>query len=99
VRAVLRAFEEAGLVTPRGDPQLDGFQLGRAAENITPGDVLSALRGPEDLAKRRFAGDPTLEALSRDIAAELRPLLYERSLADLAGPLGSVHVDPPDRDR
>lgn len=99
VRAVLRALEEAGLVTPRGDPKLDGFQLGRAAESITPGDVLAALRGPEEAAQRRFAGDPSLEALSREMTAELRPLLHERTLSALAGVPDSVHVDPPDSDR
>ncbi len=99
VRAVLRAFEVAGLVTPRGDPKLDGFQLGRAAENITPGEVLAALRGPEEAAQHRFTGDLALEALSREIAAELRPLLHERTLADLAGLPGAVDVDPPDPDR
>ncbi len=99
VRAVLRALEEAGLVTTRGDPKQDGFQLGRAAESITPGDVLAALRGPEEAARRRFAGDPGLAALSREMAAELRPLLHERTLADLAGPRDSVRVDPQEPDR
>lgn len=99
VRAVLRALEEAGLVTPRGDPKLDGFQLGRAAENITAGDILAALRGPEEAAHRRFAGDPNLEALSRDLESELRPILHGRTLADLAGPPDAAHVDPPDSGR
>lgn len=99
VRSVLQAFEEAGLVAPRGDPQLDGFQLGRAAEAITAGDVLAALRGSEEGARRRFAGDPSLEALSRDLDAELRPILHERTLADLAGPPDVADVDPPDAGR
>jgi len=96
VRSVLRAFEETGLVAPRGDPKLDGFQLGRAAEAITAGDVLASLRGPEDSARRRYAGDASLEAFSRDLEERLRPILHERTLADLAGPADSVRVDPAD---
>ncbi len=99
VRSVLRAFEETGLVAPRGDPKLDGFQLGRAAEAISAGDVLAALRGSEDGARRRFAGDACLEALFRDLEEKLRPILHERTLADLAGSADSVHVDPSDSGR
>ena len=99
VRSVLHAFEAAGLVAPRGDPKLDGFQLGRAAEAITAGGVLAALRGSDEEARRRFAGDPSLEALSRDLNAELRPILHERTLADLAGPSDAADVDPPDAGR
>ncbi len=105
VRSVLGQFEEAGLVAPCGDPQLDGFQLGRAAERITVGDVLAALRGPPEAALRRVAGDPGLQAFLSEIETRLGPILQERTLATLAVPLdpppedAAVRVDPPDSDR
>jgi membrane protein len=84
VRALLGRLEAAGLVAPRGDDKLDGYQLGRAAESISVAEVMTALRGPADAALRRVAGDPPLLALFQELEAELGPLLRTRSLATLA---------------
>lgn len=93
VRALLGRLEAAGLVAPRGDDKLDGYQLGRAAESIGVAEVLTALRGAPDAALRRVAGDPPLRALFEELEAELGPLLRERSLAALAED-GAPGVDP-----
>jgi membrane protein len=84
VRALLDDFERAGLVAPRGDDKLDGFQLGRAAESISVAELLTALRGPAEAALRRVSGDPPLCALFDELDSELGRLLRERSLAQLA---------------
>jgi len=84
VRALLDDLERAGLVAPRGDDKLGGYQLGRAAESISVAELLAALRGPADAALRRVAGDPPLCALFSELEGELGRLLRERSLADLA---------------
>jgi membrane protein len=89
VRSVLAAFEAAGLVAPRGDPERDGFQLGRAAEAIHVGHVLVALRGPQESARRRVAGDPDLHALFCEVETKLRPILYGRTLAVFTKSAGS----------
>lgn len=109
VRALLRAFEEAGLVAPRGDPKLDGYQLGRAAESISVGALLCALRGSEEAARHRIAGNPALQTLFDDLDAAAGPIFRERTLADLEGPSespplrfappGAGHVDPSGRGR
>lgn len=84
VRSILDDFERAGVVAPRGDDKLDGFQLGRAAESIRVAELLTALRGPADAALRRVASDPPLSTLFHELDGELGRLLRERSLADLA---------------
>lgn len=84
VRSILDDFERAGVVAPRGDDKLDGFQLGRAAESIRVAELLSALRGPADAALRRVASDPPLATLFHELEGELGRLLRERSLAELA---------------
>lgn len=83
VRALLGDLERAGLVAPRGDDKLDGYQLGRAAERIPVAEVLQALRGPADAALRRIASDAPLCALYAEVDLRVGPLLRERTLADL----------------
>jgi DNA-binding IscR family transcriptional regulator len=84
VRALLGDFEAAGLIAPRGDDKLDGFQLGRAAESITVAQLLTALRGSAETALRRVADDPPLCELFEELNGELGRLLRERTLAQLA---------------
>ena len=49
VRDILGELQEAGIVSPCGDPP-GSFQLGRPMEQIRVADVLLALRGPRDAA-------------------------------------------------
>lgn len=94
IRSLLDDFERAGLVAPRGDDKLDGFQLGRAAESIGVTELLTALRGPADAALRRVASDPPLCELFSELDGELGRLLRERTLADLAAaPPAPASVD------
>jgi len=95
VRALLGDFEAAGLVAPRGDDRLDGCQLGRASERITVADLLEALRGSNEDALRRVAADPALSALLEQVGNQVRPLLEERTLADLAAAEPRAGVDRP----
>lgn len=88
VRALLGDLERAGLVAPRGDDKLDGYQLGRAAESIPVATVLGALRGPADHALGRIARDRSLCLLFAAVDAQIGSLLRERTLADLLGPDG-----------
>ena len=94
VRSLLGRLEAAGIVAPRGDDKLDGYQLGRAAESIAVAEVLTALRGAPDAALRRVAGDPPLRALFDELETELGPLLRQRSLAALAEGGATRDVDP-----
>jgi membrane protein len=99
VRALLGDLEAAGLVAPRGDDKLDGYQLGRAAESIPVSELLTALRGPADAALRRVSGDPPLCALFEQLDDELGRMLRERTLAALATGAPSPPFDPAARGR
>jgi membrane protein len=92
VRSILTELETAGLVAPRGDAKLDGYQLGRAAERITVVDLLDALRGSDEAALRRVASDPALQTLLEEVDHDLEATLRGRTLADLVG-----SVDPSGR--
>ncbi|HSJ99408.1 MAG TPA: YhjD/YihY/BrkB family envelope integrity protein, partial [Myxococcota bacterium] len=94
VRSLLGRLETAGVVAPRGDDKLDGYQLGRAAESITVAEVLTALRGAPDGALRRVAAVPPLRDLLATVETQLGPLLGQRSLAELAEGGGARSVDP-----
>lgn len=96
VRGVLAELETAGLVAPRGDAKLDGYQLARAAESIGVDDVLRALRGSAEEASTQVRSDKPVRALLADLERAERNALRERTLADLAagGPDAPSSVDP-----
>jgi len=96
VRGVLTDLEAAGLVAPRGDAKLDGYQLARAAESIGVDDVLHALRGSAEEASAQVRSDKPVRALLGDLERAERHALRERTLADLvaAAPGAASSVDP-----
>ena len=96
VRGVLAELEAAGLVSPRGDAKLDGYQLARAAESIGVDDVLQALRGSAEEASAQVRSDQPVRALLGDLERAERNALRERTLADLvaAAPDAASSVDP-----
>ncbi len=49
VRDVCSALVAAGIAAPYGNERDGGYQLGRAAETVRVGDVLTALRGERDV--------------------------------------------------
>lgn len=105
VSELLGRFERAGLVTRCGGEESQvRFQLGRAAESVSVGEVLEALRGHRlatpagQLAGAEQAGqgvDAVLRQVDetlQDVDQALAPI-RERSLADLLASL--PHQDPP----
>jgi membrane protein len=95
VRGVLGELVSAGLVAPRGDAKLDGYQLARAAESIGIDDVLQALRGSLEQASAQVTRDERVRALLADLERGARSALRDRTLADLAGGPGAARsVDP-----
>ena len=93
VRGVLAELETAGLVAPRGDARLDGYQLARAAESIGVDDVLRALRGSPEEVSTQVRSDKPVRALLADLERGERSALRDRTLADLAAGAPSS-VDP-----
>jgi membrane protein len=92
VRGVLTELEAGGLVAPRGDARLDGYQLARAAESIGMQDVLRALRGDAEGVAAVVRSDKAVKVLVADLEQGEHGALEGRTLADLAG--GASSVDP-----
>ncbi len=83
VRAMLHDLQGARVVSPRGDPDTDGYQLGRAADRITVGEVLAALRGTRDEALESASVAASVEALLRDLDHQVDDAVGRRTLDSL----------------
>jgi membrane protein len=97
IRSILAELASAGLVAPRGDPMLGGWQLGRAAESIGVLDVLGALRGTRSFAGEERPRDPRVQALVARLDRSVADAVGDRTLADLvdaAPPHPGRSVDP-----
>lgn len=86
VRAIVVDLERAGLVAPRGGPDQDTYQLGRAAEAVAVADVLEALRGEGGLPGPARQDDGAVHRVVEEIERSMRAALHARTLADLLEP-------------
>jgi membrane protein len=84
VRDILMRLEQAGIVAARGDPEREGYQLGRAAERVSAADVLAALRGERDPALGERPEGAALAKLLTELDRREAELLGPLSLAELA---------------
>jgi membrane protein len=84
VRGLLAELESAGIVAPRGEPRLGGWQLGRAAESVPVLDILDALRGTRRFAGREGGADAAVQAVVGEIDRATASCLAGRTLTDLA---------------
>ncbi len=92
VRDVLAVFVEAGILTTCSTQQRESaYQLGRAAERISVGDILRALRGERDDFSGRAAGRIANDIL-RDLEQGEAQALGTRTLADLIVELPPVEA-------
>lgn len=90
VRDVLEAFIHAGILTTCSTVQKESaYQLGRAAERISVGDVLHALRGKRDDFSGRAAGKIANDVL-RNLELHEAQALGTRTLADLVAELPPI---------
>jgi membrane protein len=89
VRSILADLEGAGIIAPRGDPEREGFQLGRAAEGIPIAEVLEALRGSRAAAPQIAVVGAPVGALLEETDRRTAETLGERTLADLVGRLAA----------
>jgi membrane protein len=83
VRGILADLERAGIVAPRGDPEREGFQLGRAADSVKILDILEALRGARDSSGRLDEVGPRVEEVLAETDRGTAETLGGRTLADL----------------
>jgi membrane protein len=85
VRGIMADLERAGIIAARGDPEREGFQLGRAAESIAIAEVLESLRGSRaDSTRLAAVGAPVGELLA-ETDRRTEEALGGRTLADLVG--------------
>ncbi len=86
VRDVIGSLLRAGILSPRGDPEVGVYQLGRAAESIFVTDVLLALRGARQFEPP--ARDAGLQGVLETLQSSVVDALGTRTLAELAGEAG-----------
>jgi membrane protein len=84
VRDILIRLERAGIVSARGDPEREGYQLGRAAERVSAADVLAALRGEREPCVGEQPEGAALAKLLTELDRREAELLEPLSLAELA---------------
>ena len=100
VTELLVRFEKAGIVTVCGSGEVEAsFQLGRPAEDLAVGEILSAIRGTRSATPAAIAGDPAVrntmrrvEKVLMDVEEALTPV-RNRSLADLLRDLPAQPAD------
>jgi DNA-binding IscR family transcriptional regulator len=83
VRALLADLEEGGIVSQCGGDELDRYQLGRAAEEVTVAQVLEALRGKPGLPGPVRPADAAVREVVAEIEGGVGAALRGRSLADV----------------
>jgi membrane protein len=92
VRGILADLEGAGIISARGDPERDGFQLGRAAEGISVSEVLEALRGSRGPSTRLASVGAPVGELLAETDERTAEALRGRTLADLVGSAPNVDL-------
>lgn len=85
VREVLRALEQAGVITPAGGEHAGGFQMAQPAERVRVADVLTALRGPRSVSPAMGDLAETVSAVLADVDRAGASVAEARTLRDLLG--------------
>lgn len=92
VREILMRLEANGILSARGDPEREGYQLGRAADRISAAEVLRALRGDRGLGLETLAEAKVVVRVLGELDHRTAELLEPLSLEELAR---DVPVDRP----